>query len=75
MCVCVLFPLTVVAALVCEVLCCGECDTWGDDTLDGGVVCQVEEENGLLKGAVLLEILWSGKGERAAWLKLVATRL
>lgn len=51
--------LTVVAALVGKVLCCGECNTWGDDTLDGGVVCQVEEEDSLLKGAVLLKILQS----------------
>lgn len=56
--------LTVVAALVCEVLCCGECDTWCDDALDGGVVRQVQEEHGLLQGAVLLKVLWIQVSER-----------
>mmetsp|Transcript_30950 Transcript_30950/g.71336 ORF Transcript_30950/g.71336 Transcript_30950/m.71336 type:complete len:336 (-) Transcript_30950:51-1058(-) len=47
----------VLVALVCEVLSHRQGKTGGDDTLDRGVVSQVQEQAHVLHGSVLLEVL------------------
>lgn len=47
----------VLLTLVGEVFSSGEGKTGGDDTLDGGVIGQVQEEAHILHGAILLKVL------------------
>ena len=47
----------VLATLICQVLGCGEGNTRSNDTLNGGIVGQIEEEACLVHGPILLKIL------------------
>ncbi len=46
--------------------CCGECNTGGDDALNGGIIGQVEEQHSALQRAILLKVLHTW-GEEMGW--------
>ena len=46
-----------VATIICQVLRSCQCNAGCDDTFNGGVIGQVEEQHGALKAAILLKVL------------------
>ena len=49
----------VLAALVGEILCSCQSDSWSDDALNGRIVCQIQEQYCLLHRSILLKVLQS----------------
>ena len=47
------------AALVGQVLCCGQSNARRDDALNGRIISQVQEQAGLVHAAILLKVLQS----------------